>query len=293
MSKILFALVFAFVLFCPSLASSQSFLSVEGAIYNTTLAKKFWHFCMASYCKQSKIAYWDLGFVSTLYPGVTDITVIYNSTKNTLAYTAYYPEKNEVLIIFRGTQMTSVLNWISDIDFISTAYPYCSGCRVHQGFYKAYLTIRDPMMAAIQKLYEKYPTARKLVAGHSLGGALAVHAGVDIVRNFGPVDEFYTFGQPRVGNQEFASYVNVLVPGSFNSRVTHNKDPVPHLPLLAMGFFHIDREVFYDSDGGYKVCVGGEDSSCSNYQLNVNILDHLNYMGVELLPYMIACNPLF
>ena len=126
-----------------------------------------------------------------------------------------------------------------------------------------------------------------------LGGALAVHAGVDIVRNFGPVDEFYTFGQPRVGNQEFASYVNVLVPGSFNSRVTHNKDPVPHLPLLAMGFFHIDREVFYDSDGGYKVCVGGEDSSCSNYQLNVNILDHLNYMGVELLPYMIACNPLF
>jgi predicted lipase len=39
-----------------------------------------------------------------------------------------------------------------------------------------------------------------IVNGHSLGGALAILAAVDIKLHFGRVNSVYTFGQPRVGN---------------------------------------------------------------------------------------------
>jgi triacylglycerol lipase len=49
---------------------------------------------------------------------------------------------------------------------------------------------------------DKYPTAEIFVTGHSLGGALAVLAAVDIKHNISPESEviLYTYGQPRVGN---------------------------------------------------------------------------------------------
>ena len=52
-------------------------------------------------------------------------------------------------------------------------------------------------------------------------------------------------------------------------RVTHYKDPVPHLPLEAMGFHHTAREVYYAQwNNDYTVCDGsGEDGGCSNKHL--------------------------
>ena len=169
------------------------------------------------------------------------------------------------MIVFRGTEPLSIKNWLADIDFLFTYYPGCVGCRVHRGFYKGYLSIQQGILESAKKLFTKYPNSRKLVTGHSYGGALAFHASVDIIKNFGPIDEFYTYGSPGVGNQEFANYINYLIPGSFNSRIVHSRDPVPHLPFQAWGFYHIDREVFYNIDNsGYNICIEGEDPSCSN-----------------------------
>jgi len=244
---------------------------------------------MSSYCRTSRIAVWNLGFVSDLYKGVTDITVVLNSTGDVCGFTAYYPVENQIMFVFRGTKGLDFKNWMSNLDFLSIDYPGCSGCKVHGGFYKAYLQIQQGMISSGKRLVEKYPNAKKIVTGHSLGGALAVHASLDIVKNFGPIDEFYTFGQPRVGNENFANYVNVLVPGNFHSRLTNNRDPVPHLPLINMGFFHIDREVHYEN-GSFKICGLGEDKTCANSHLDLNILDHLSYMGKNLIPYFITCN---
>ena len=289
MCKSIFAFLF-FSLIISSSFSIQTFLSLDATTYNESLAEKYWNLCMASYCLPSKISEWDLGFVSDLYPGVTEVTVVINSTGNECGFTAYYPAQNEILFVFRGTEMLSIQNWIDDLDFFSIDYPGCSGCTVHQGFYNTYLEIKDIIISSAKSLYAKHSNARKIVTGHSLGGALAVHASIDIVNAFGPIDEFYTYGQPRVGNEQFAQYVNVMVPGDFNSRVTHNRDPVPHLPLINMGFFHIDTEVFYNVDGSFSICKVGEDQSCSDNQLDIDILDHLQYMGKDLVPYMLACN---
>jgi len=277
---------------CIILSSADSsFLSLSQTNFNQTLAKKFWDLCMGSYCKASRISAWDLGFVSDLYPKVTDITVVRNSTGNACGFTAYNPSEDEVLIVFRGTEVLSIKNWIDDIDTFFVKYPNCAGCEVHQGFYKTYLDLQKNILDSARELFKKYPNSRKVVTGHSLGGALATHAAIDILNNFGPIDEFYTYGSPRVGNQAFATFTNGLVKGNFNSRITHERDPVPHLPLKDWGFVHVDREVFYnEASSAYTICKSGEDPNCSNGYLDINVLDHLTYMGKEMVAYYLECN---
>jgi len=49
-----------------------------------------------------------------------------------------------------------------------------------------------------------------------------------------PVTTFYHYGSPRVGDTKFTIWFNELYgqnQGHFKGRVTHGKDPVPHLPL--------------------------------------------------------------
>jgi hypothetical protein len=49
-----------------------------------------------------------------------------------------------------------------------------------------------------------------------------------------------------------------------------------------MGFHHVATEIF-ETKGGYKQCVGGEDPHCADgVILPLNIADHLTYMGVNI-----------
>lgn len=282
---------FFFIFFFLVLISADSSDPLTAANYNEERAKKIWTLCMGSYCSPSRISSWQLGFVSDIYKDVTDITLVINSTNEACGFTAYSPIDNEVLIVFRGTLPFSIKNWMDDLDAFITDYPNCAGCKVHEGFYHTYLAIKDTILSSARALFAKYPKSKKLITGHSLGGALATLAAIDIQRYFGPVDEFYTYGSPRVGNREFATFTNGFVTGNFNSRITHNRDPVPHLPFQNLGFYHVDKEVFYDQySSSYKICNSGEDPSCSNNYLDILITDHWSYMGNDLVVYNIQCN---
>ena len=281
--------IFLLVL-CSPLITLSSFLPLSSAsTYNPTLASKLWDICMSSYCPVKRIQDWNVGFVSEAYPSVRDITVLYNTTGNAMGFTAYNPIDDEVWLIFRGTEPLSIKNWIDDIDTFYIDYPRCQGCKVHEGFYKTYQQIRAQVKTAAQDLYSKYPQSKKVVTGHSLGGALAVEAIMDIVENFGAVHEFYTFGAPRGGNQAFVDFINGKISTNFNSRITHARDPVPHLPLFDWGFRHLDTEIFY-ADSNYIICNKGEDPNCSNkYQVDINVLDHLAYMGKSMIGFYLEC----
>lgn len=50
------------------------------------------------------------------------------------------------------------------------------------------------------QLNTKYPHKKIYITGHSLGGALALFAAVELSLNY-TVTAVYTYGQPRVGNQ--------------------------------------------------------------------------------------------
>ena len=72
--------------------------------------------------------------------------------------------------------------------------------------------------------------------------------GAGDVRQRIPVQGVYTFGQPRVGNKDFAAAVNEKL-GSGIFRFVNDRDIVPRVPLFTMGFCHYGNQTFFDRDG--------------------------------------------
>lgn len=81
---------------------------------------------------------------------------------------------------FRGTQGLDYKNWITNLRFNLEPYKNYPLAEVHVGFYSAYEAVAAQLLASFDKLFKKHPTASLLVTGHSLGGALAVFAALDI-----------------------------------------------------------------------------------------------------------------
>ena len=89
------------------------------------------------------------------------------------------------------------------------------------------------------------------IAGHSLGGALAVLAALDLTLNRKlPVQGVYTFGQPRVGDRTFARSVKKTL-GDRMVRFVNNRDVVPQVPTpgMMLSYWHPVPETRFDQDG--------------------------------------------
>ena len=81
------------------------------------------------------------------------------------------------MIAWRGTVDTK--NWLEDLDFKQIDYSdqQCSKCKVHKGFYNAYVSVSGLLKDKIKTLLGLYPQATLDITGHSLGGALAYLTG--------------------------------------------------------------------------------------------------------------------
>jgi predicted lipase len=75
---------------------------------------------------------------------------------------------------------------------------------------------------------------------HSLGAAEALLAGMDLYQRVSTLNSenlsIYTVGCPRVGDPNFAYYVDST--GIPFSRSVNNRDIVPHVPPEDFGFLH-------------------------------------------------------
>jgi len=173
-------------------------------------------------------------------------------------FVGYSAKHNAVIAAFRGS--SDIKNWIMDFDATQTTYSKCTGCKIHVGFYKSYNEVSATVKAQVQLILSKYRTAQIYVTGHSLGGALAVVAALDLKATFGHLDMFYSYGQPRVGNSAFATYFASQITGY---RVVHYADMVPHLPPHSMlDYMHGGAQIWYTEDmQHYQQCVA-EDPKC-------------------------------
>ncbi len=185
----------------------------------------------------------------------------YSSTANIQGYAGHLTKDSAVVVSFRGS--VDFKNWVYNLDTTSTTYPSCTGCAVHSGFYNAYKGVSPLVRTEVSRLLSLYKTAKLIIVGHSLGGAMAIHCALEMKELYGKVDYVYTYGQPRVGNAAFAAFYETRIPNSF--RVINYADMVPHVPPSSFNFKHGGNEMWYNPRGmkTYKHCVS-EDKACAN-----------------------------
>lgn len=148
------------------------------------------------------------------------------------------------LLAFRGTQRLDEM--LADLLAFQEAWTGPRGeslGKVHGGFNGLYRgSLREAVLAAIAEVRPDRPF---YVTGHSLGGAVANLAALEIALErpeLRPHLHLYTYASPRVGNAQFATLHSKLVPNHY--RVVNLADLVPMMPISKLGgdFVHAGEQ---------------------------------------------------
>ncbi|KJZ72219.1 hypothetical protein HIM_08361 [Hirsutella minnesotensis 3608] len=171
-------------------------------------------------------------------------------------------ELKAIIVTFRGT--SSVWDYLTDVQSLPVpALDICNGCQVHSGFWTSFLSIKIDMLNHVHALWKKYEYPI-IVTGHSLGGAVATIA-AGYLRKRKYRCHLYTYGSPRVGNKQFATFVSNQTEGT-TARITSRFDPVTVVPSTLFGFRHVYPEIWFEKGFSlypFTVCAGPESGRCS------------------------------
>lgn len=151
--------------------------------------------CAATYCAPSS-------YLSRTYLGPTKGFVptytIYDSRSDTNGFIGYLPSLSTIFVVFRGSIFAK--NWASDLDAChknelyiisrvsmsgSKSNPlnsFDSTLQVHKGFYNAEQSVISSVVSQVNSLLKQHPGSNVIVAGHSLGAALAQLTGMDLIK---------------------------------------------------------------------------------------------------------------
>ncbi|MFN0122798.1 MAG: lipase family protein [Blastocatellia bacterium] len=168
-----------------------------------------------------------------------------------------------IVTAFRGTEPNHFKDWLTDAKAFSVPGPGNIG-RVHYGFQSALNPVYGQIKDTITRFQDNGQTI--WFAGHSLGAALAALAArrlqLENDRYF--PRGIYTYGQPRIGDADFAAAFDKRLQ-SITYRFVNNNDVVTHLPpddllrgklsaailpVALRGFRHVGQFRYFDAQGG-------------------------------------------
>jgi len=137
----------------------------------------------------------------------------------------------------------------------------CEGCKVHQGFYKRFGDLEHEIFPTVEKLMQVFPDYKLLVVGHSMGGSIAILAGLEFaLMGYDPL--IVAYGNPKVSNEPLSDYMDSLFLTDFIERaiqedhelssgcirVVHAGDYVPMFPPGRKKFVQSGLEFLINKD---------------------------------------------
>jgi len=257
--------------------------------YSLSIAKANLYLAYSAYCPAANLESFNCVYCDdwkSLTGGTFTTVSVPQSGSNIQAYVGY-DNNHIVYIVFRGTVSSSLENWYEDLDFSQTSYSIPGGGgEVHEGFLNSWDSVKSAVQSALTTVHSHITPSAYYFTGHSLGAALATFAALELGATSSVPSYYYGFGLPRVGNQAFASYFDSKFSGKAFRSVNYG-DPVSHVPLEDMGFYHVAREIWYSEDAtSYQECDAndGEDENCSDslWLWDYSFGDHTNYLGYAL-----------
>jgi hypothetical protein len=153
---------------------------------------------------------------------------------------------------------------------------------------------RSRAYKGIEKALADYPFFDIVVTGHSLGGAAAVYAAIELRRTYGNNRvTMYTYGQPRAGDNVLSQYITDQ---GNNYRITHTSDAVPKLPpgpddiplisLVSGAYYHLSPEYWISRGLGNDVTaykgLANYNGNAGTGELDFNIIAHIQYYETNM-----------
>jgi pimeloyl-ACP methyl ester carboxylesterase len=176
--------------------------------------------------------------------GVEDFTFIHDTPGAQFDTNGVIMSNDKIVIAaFRGTELRAT--WAkaiadlvhTDLNLGMVSVPsFGNDVKVHQGFWAAFDQVRSQVLDAVRA--QGSAGQKVWVTGHSLGGAQAIIAARTLREERIAVQGLYTYGAPRVGNQEFQDHLGIIN----TQRYVYALDMVPMMPDdLVLGYRHVGR----------------------------------------------------
>mmetsp|Transcript_62761 Transcript_62761/g.73012 ORF Transcript_62761/g.73012 Transcript_62761/m.73012 type:complete len:315 (+) Transcript_62761:25-969(+) len=291
-------------------------LTLALAGYNETLAFDYAHVAAATSCPSDQLLNLSCGsYCDYLKENGYSVyfSKIYDQGDSTSVSFSMFYNKAKKLFVTSFRQTISDKQVLKEfLGIYGTAYTLHSNLQgnpaVFHYFYDKYTNVlRADVITNLKKALKEFPADTSILfTGHSLGSALTTQAALDaklegLLENRNV--QVYAFGSPRVGNYDFASLYNSLLPETY--RIIHYKDTSTRIPPCVWNVFtgecvkssinsllwapyHVNNEVYYYEGnmafGDYVVCQD-EDESCQREVSLINSVnsDHDHYFNITML----------
>lgn len=173
-----------------------------------------------------------------------------------------------VIVCYRGTEPANLGSWLGDADVGSHTIHVAGGrLTVHSGFDRNVSATRWPILELLHAAARgesiarpgarvDHPLEALYVAGHSLGGAMAVLFALRLVGSEdgrgldGRLRAIYTFGQPLATGRPLPERTLAVARRLF--RHVHARDVVPSLPPAAWGALEHFGHEFHYANGHWR-----------------------------------------
>jgi predicted lipase len=161
-----------------------------------------------------------------------------HTRQDTQIYILEGKEKN--IIGFRGT--CGFRNLYNNLKMWQTPISECGKITIHTGFWLYYKYLQEPLFELFNNLQKK----KTIFTGHSLGGALACIAALELAKSFTNHKEdmkIISYGAPRIGNLEFSKNFKKMFSDKQLSRITNKNDIITKLPPTLLNYSHIGENI--------------------------------------------------